>query len=166
MNRPGWAGVKLVPLWIAMALAVLTVAWWLGRPHAPAQTAGPAAAASPATGLAQSDAQGAVDVAVTPLNLERPGDTLDFQVSLNTHSVDLSFNLAAQAMLRDDRGREVKALTWEGGTGGHHLSGRLTFPIEDASGTVLLGPQTHHLELLLRDVAGVPQRTFRWNLQP
>jgi hypothetical protein len=40
--------------------------------------------------LSRTDEQGAVIVVVEPVNLDSPGETLDFEVSLDTHSVDLS----------------------------------------------------------------------------
>jgi hypothetical protein len=44
--------------------------------------------------LTRLDEQGMVTVEVTPLNLGMPGETLVFEVSMNTHSVDLSMDLA------------------------------------------------------------------------
>jgi len=120
----------------------------------------------PGTSLTRVNDEGAVDIEVTPLNLEAPGDTLDFQVALNTHSVDLSFDLAALAVLRNDRGGEVTGSAWDGGRGGHHLSGRLSFSARDSAGAPLVTADTRYIELLIRDVAGVPERVFRWELKP
>jgi len=123
---------------------------------APAQPAG--------AGLAQltrSNSQGAVTIDITPLNLDRPGATLDFEVELNTHSVDLSYDLSKHAVFRS-RGKEVAATQWSGGSGGHHVSGRLSFPATTADGAALLEPGTTPFEIVIRDVADVPERTFRW----
>lgn len=75
----------------------------------PSEAASSANEAAPANLPAESgsaetriDEQGAVVVSVTPLNLSTPGATLDFEVSLETHSVDLSMNLVELAA-PDDR---------------------------------------------------------------
>jgi len=69
----------------------------------PAETA-PATAQTAVEGITRTDQQGAVVVEVTPLDLDQPGQTLDFQVSMNTHSVDLSMDLGALATLATDTG--------------------------------------------------------------
>ena len=113
------------------------------------------------TNLARTDAQGMVEFVVTPLNLSSPGETLDFGVAMNTHSVDLSWNLAAQSALRTDTGLEVRGLKWPVG-GGHHYEGTLAFPAKTAEGKTLLDGATT-LTLNIRD-AGAPERVFVWNL--
>lgn len=101
--------------------------------------------------------ENAVMVEVTPLNLPGGRPTLDFEVAFNTHSVDLGFDPAAISVLRDDQGREYPAIAWDGvGPGGHHRSGVLHFePLESV-------PQ--FVELVIHDVAGVPERVFHWDL--
>src|SRR5262245_28854448 len=42
--------------------------------------------------LTRTDEQGAVTVEVKPLNLNSPGQTIDFEVSMNTHSVNLGMD--------------------------------------------------------------------------
>lgn len=73
------------------------------------------------------DQQGAVEVVMVPRNLNASQETLDFDVSLNTHSVDLNMGLAALASLRTDTGLVVKASDWTGPSGGHHVNGILSF---------------------------------------
>lgn len=125
--------------------------------NGPAAT--PAAAAGPA--LPRTDSQASVEFVVTPLNLTAPGETLDFDVSLNTHSVDLSWDLAAQSVLSTDTGLEVKGASWPVG-GGHHYEGTLSFPAKTADGKPLLdGAKT--LTLTIRDAAA-PARVFVWAL--
>jgi hypothetical protein len=53
-----------------------------------------------------------VEFSVTPLNLESPGETIEFDVSMNTHSVDLLWDLAALSALRTDTGLSVGGLAW------------------------------------------------------
>ena len=107
--------------------------------------------------LTQSNNEKAVTVEVTPLNLPGGETSLDFEVVFDTHSVDLGFDPAAISLLRDDAGREYPALAWEGmGPGGHHRSGLLRFKAP--------GQATSFIEVVIRDVAGAPERVFRWNL--
>jgi hypothetical protein len=105
----------------------------------------------------QSNTERAVAVEVTPLNLPEGGTSLDFEVAFNTHSVDLSFDPTTISVLRDDAGREYPALAWEGaGPGGHHRSGVLQFKVPDEA--------TDFIEVVIHDVAGVPERVFHWSL--
>ena len=111
--------------------------------------------------LARTDAQGAVEFTVTPLSLTAPGETLEFDVSMDTHSVDLSWDLAAQSVLKTDTGLEVKGLSWPVGSG-HHYEGKLTFPAKTADGEALLeGAKT--LTLIIRDTDAA-ERMFVWEL--
>lgn len=116
-------------------------------------------AAPTLTFTTQSNDEKAVWVDVTPLNLPGGDVTLDFEVAFNTHSVDLSFDPAAISLLRDDAGREYPATAWEGsGPGGHHRSGILHFDAPDQA--------TTFVEVVIHDVAGVPERVFHWPLTP
>jgi hypothetical protein len=126
------------------------------------------AAATPAytgtiayTALGKSAQAGNVTVSVTPLTLQTPGTTLDFDVRLETHSVDLGVDLTQLAVLRTASGAEVKATRWTGGSG-HHVDGTLSFPSIDLAGKRVAGSGT--LTLLVRNLAGVPERTFTWDL--
>lgn len=105
-----------------------------------------------------SDA-GRVVIEVTPLNLDQPEGTLHFQVAMNTHSVELNYDLTQLAVLRTDRGDEVTPLQWDGSEGGHHVNGTLYFPAIDLQ-------DSQWVELVIREVAGEPERAFRWELTP
>jgi hypothetical protein len=80
---------------------------------------------------------------------------------MNTHSVDLGMDLAALAVLTTDTGRTVQATGWDGPQGGHHVAGKLTFPVSVGDIRVLEGAGT--LTLTLRDVQ-VPERIFVWEI--
>jgi hypothetical protein len=109
-----------------------------------------------------TDGQGSVEFAITPLNLQDPGETLDFGVSMNTHSVDLSWDLAALSTLSTDTGLEVAGLSWPISSG-HHVSGVLTFPsIVDG---VVVVEGASEITLSVRD-AGAAERVFTWSLMP
>ncbi|HEY64638.1 MAG TPA: hypothetical protein G4O02_08705 [Caldilineae bacterium] len=105
-----------------------------------------------------SDA-GRVVVEVTPLNLDQPESTLHFQVAMNTHWVELDYDLTRLAVLRTNRGDEVAPVRWDGPQGGHHVNGILYFPAIDLEGV-------RWIEVVIRDVAGIPERVFRWELRP
>jgi hypothetical protein len=127
----------------------------------PTASAGQSPSPSPEQDLARTDAQGAVEFVVTPLNLTAPGETLDFDVSMNTHSVDVSWDLAAQSVLKTDTDLEVKGLNWPVG-GGHHYAGTLTFPAKTADGKSLL-EGAKKVTLTIQDAAA-PVRIFEWEL--
>ncbi len=82
----------------------------------------------------------------------------EFSISMNTHSVDLGFDMKELSLLFDDRGKVYKPLRWEGsGPGGHHRTGKLTFtPLEGSP---------KKIKLIIRDVAGVKERAFEWELR-
>ncbi len=102
--------------------------------------------------------EASVTVAVTPLNLnDKSAATLEFKVALNTHSVDLRYDYRAIAVLSSDAGEKVQAAKWDGPTsGGHHVSGTLSFPAMKNRGQTLT--------LTLRGIANVPERTFTWKV--
>ncbi len=119
-----------------------------------------AAAGDPST---RSDNQGAVVVEITPVDLKTSGDTLVFDVSLNTHSVDLSMDLAAAATLSTDTGRSVMARSWEAPKGGHHVAGTLAFPATVEGARLLAGASKVTLTIKGLDA---PERLFTWDLTP
>ena len=111
--------------------------------------------------LAESDAQGSVTVAVKPLNLEDPGDTLDFDVTMNTHMVDLSMDLAQLATLATDAGKTAQAVRWDAPRGGHHIDGILSFPATLDGMNLLDGARS--ITITIKNV-DAPARTFTWQL--
>jgi len=123
----------------------------------------PAPTQTVSEGPTRTDQQGAVVVDVTPLNLDNPGQTLDFQVSMDTHSVDLSMDLAMLATLATDTGLQVEPISWDGPRGGHHVSGTLSFPAT-ADGKPLLAGASQ-LTLTIKSV-DADVRTFTWSINP
>lgn len=118
--------------------------------------------ANTAGDMTRVDEQNFVTVQVTPLNLTNPGETIDFDVSMNTHSVDLAMNLAQLATLTADSGQKVVAQKWDGSGAGHHVTGKLIFPAAVNGKPFLQG--VSKLTLTLRDVAA-PERVFTWELK-
>lgn len=109
------------------------------------------------------DKQGAVSVTVTPSDLRLVSSTLVFEVTMDTHSVDLNMDLAELATVTTDNGHAVSATLWDAIPGGHHLSGELVFPAVVAGTAVLEGATTVTLTITGVDA---PSRVFTWSLNP
>lgn len=113
-------------------------------------------------GLTRSDQQGAVVIEVTPLNLDTATGTLEFDIAMNTHSVDLSMDLAALATLTTDTGVTVQATKWDAVPGGHHVEGKLIFPAAKDDQPILEGASKLTLTIINVDA---PSRVFEWELK-
>ena len=107
----------------------------------------------------RTDQQGAVTAEVTPLNLNDPSDQLEFNIVLDTHSVDLSMDLAMLATLTTDTGISVQATLWDAPRGGHHVEGKLIFPATKDGKTIL--DNASKLTLTITNV-DAPSRVFEW----
>ena len=107
-------------------------------------------------GLSRTDDQREVTVKVT---WNGRGDPPAFEVVLDTHSVDLdSYDLGLTSVLKTGRGQELAPTGWDAEKGGHHRSGNLLFGSLDQK--ELSGD---HLELVIKDINGVPERSFHWD---
>lgn len=125
-------------------------------PAGPTSPSKSTAQTSPATFETKSDSGGSVTVDVKPTTLE-VGQPIAFDIAMNTHSVDLSDDMTKIAVLRDDTGKEYAPLAWEGGgPGGHHREGILKF--------APLTNKPKYVELVIKGLAKVPERVFRWDL--
>jgi hypothetical protein len=111
--------------------------------------------------LERTDKQGAVVVTVTPTNLNSPDDVLNFDVSMQTHSVELSMDLTALSTLKTDTGMTVMASGWQGSRGGHHVTGTLSFPASQDGKPVL--KDAKKLTLTIQKV-DANARTFSWEI--
>jgi hypothetical protein len=129
---------------------------------APAVAAAPADAPSPDSAplaallAAQSVSGGGVVVTVKPLILA-PGQPAAFDIAMNSHSVEIVEDMAKLVVLRTESGKEYTPTAWDGDKpGGHHRTGVIRFaPLTD---------QPRQVELIVTDVAGVPERIYRWQL--
>ncbi|HSB78804.1 MAG TPA: hypothetical protein VLM91_08455 [Candidatus Methylomirabilis sp.] len=113
------------------------------------------AASSDSSGLTQQVAGGGVTVTATLLKDQGKGTAI--KLALNTHSVGLDdYKLETLAMLSDETGKTypVTAVEQAGG-GGHHRQLVLRFG--------KLEPHAKTIELIVKDVAGVKERIFRWS---
>jgi len=92
-----------------------------------------------------------VEVSITPKSLS--DDSWDFEVILNTHTVDLSYDLVETSVLVGENGNTYKAQAWEGDPpGGHHREGVLKFNGID--------PRQENIELRIK--LGDKERNFKW----
>lgn len=106
----------------------------------------------------QKDSANGVTVAVTPAIIAADAKLWEFKVVLDTHSQDLSDDLARSAVLTDGKGKEFKAIGWEGAApGGHHRAGVLKF---DA-----IAPRPQVVELRINRAGEPKARAFRWDLR-
>lgn len=95
-------------------------------------------------------------IEATPKNF-KPSQQVQFEIALTTHQGDLDFDLTKQAILIDDGNRQYLPFSWDGGNGGHHLSGTLIFPA--------IPENTGQIKLVIRDVYGGKERQFLWELK-
>jgi len=112
--------------------------------------------------ITRTDQQGAIIFEITPLNLDAPTDTLEFDVVLTTHSIDLSMDLATPSTLTTDTGVSVDATLWDAPLGGHHVEGKLIFPATKDGKLILEGATKLTLTILNVDA---PSRIFEWELK-
>jgi hypothetical protein len=105
----------------------------------------------------KNNAEGEVRVSVTPENLSKTAGTWRFAIQFNTHTTPITQDMVAVTSLSDGKGAGEKPAAWEGDPpGGHHRRGVLVFkPIDPLPATVTLH---------IREVGGVADRIFTWNL--
>jgi len=79
-----------------------------------------------------------------------------FSVALDTHSVNLdAYDLKSLAVIRDDTGLVMQPTAVENKGSGHHREIVLTFPRPSND--------RKWLEVVIKDIAGVKERVFRWD---
>jgi len=104
-----------------------------------------------------SSRKNSVNVDVVPAQLAS-GRRVKFDVRMSTHSVELGQDMVVVSLLKDSNGQEYRPENWKGSPpGGHHRSGTLDFPaIKGNPGSVTL---------IIRNIAGVPERVFTWKIK-
>jgi len=106
-------------------------------------------------GLTRTNTGGGVTVKVTYLNPQGAADAR-FDIALDTHSVNLdAYDLTVLTVLRDEAGGEYQPVRVENKGSGHHRQITLVFPKPSA--------EAKKVELVIKDVAGVTERSFRWD---
>ena len=110
-----------------------------------------------ASNTPQANSGGGVTAKVTYLN-QGAADEPRFQVVLDTHSVNLdAYDLKSIAVLRDDTGKAYASTGVENKGSGHHREAIVSFS--------KLSLDAKRVELVIKDVAGVKERVFRWNIE-
>lgn len=106
----------------------------------------------------QNSQSGGVSIAVKPVEVSAGAATWSFEVSLTTHSQDLSDDLVRAAFIVDGTGRKESPTVWEGDApGGHHRKGVLRFKA--------LTPMPEAIEMRIQRPGESAPRTFRWQLK-
>ena len=115
----------------------------------------PLAASADSGKLTQQVVGGGVTVAATLLRDQGEGTAI--KLALNTHSVGLDgYKLEGLATLSDETGKTYPVTAVEQASGGgHHREAVLRFG--------KLNPEAKTIELIVKDVAGVKERIFRWS---
>lgn len=107
-------------------------------------------------GLTKQDRQGPVSVTVTLIPPPASGAPLKAKVVLDTHSVALdSIAFDAVGALRQPGGDVAPVAVEQAQGSGHHREAVVVFPAQS------LGDR---LEIVVRNVGGVAERSFRWEL--
>ncbi len=113
-----------------------------GSEQTPEQTAPPA-------DLSEQKENSEAGVTITAVYLGNNA----FEIKMDTHSGSLDYEMDKISYVRDGKGNLIKPNIWDGGIGGHHFSGTLTFPkFDDSKG----------FELVIQDVAEVKERVLKW----
>ncbi len=144
--------------YLAFLLALLVYLWLWASP-------GQALNKQDLTRRHQGDA---VEISLTymnPLGQAEDGN-LTFEMRMNTHSVELDqYQMEKLSFLKDDQGNEYPALgLFNPGGGGHHRFGMLKFAPKGKGGREIAGQGSKYFQIIIRNVAGVKERSFRWDL--
>lgn len=144
---------KLIPYALVLVAVLLGAVYYMGA----GQTAGmsPEELAAP-----RENSEGMVTVGITFLNptSSQYTDSLAFQVSMNTHSVNLdSYDPIEIAYIKTSSGQVIKPTSWDeaDGSGGHHRRGLLIFPMNSEL-------EMGGFEIVVEGIAGIDQRIFSW----
>ncbi len=147
---------------VVFFIAVLAVLFLLSRNKTasnPDSIQNPITSLGSQTGLeAKTNEEGPVKVDVTPLDVSQNSKLWKFNIVLDTHTVELDYDLTKAVSLFDEQGKEYKAVNWEGpGPGGHHIEGNLIF------NTITSLPK--EIEIRILKVGDVAIRSFIWQLK-
>lgn len=142
---------------ILIIFALLLLLFWYFRIYRGVPKENPSTAARQ-NWAEQTSEEPPVLIKVLPLELGRQVPQWKFQVAFTTHAGSLDFDPVLVSVLADDQARSYPPLAWQGpGPGGHHRDGVLSF--------TPVSPLPKRVELKIKDVGGVPQRSFIWNLE-
>lgn len=103
----------------------------------------------------QSSEEASVKVDVIPKQLGVDFQKNIFEVNLNTHSVDLSYDFINVITLKDDLGNVYESLEWTGNSGWHHVSGDIIFP--------QINKSAQNIILEIKNINGIDHQ-FSWQI--
>ncbi|MEK7618515.1 MAG: hypothetical protein AAB410_05220, partial [Patescibacteria group bacterium] len=147
---------------IVFIIAILDLLFLLSKNKTvsnPQNSRNPVASPESRTALeAKTNEEGPVKVKVTPIDVSQNSKLWKFNVVLDTHSVELDYDLTKAVSLFDEQGKEYKPVSWEGpGPGGHHIDGNLTFNT--------ITPVPKEIEIRIVNVGDVAIRSLVWQLK-
>lgn len=122
-----------------------------------APVSSPGESASAASDSTRTSEGGQVTAVV---NWTGPDTGAVFEVTLDTHSVDLDALDLSDAILRNDRSETLPAQPWAAPKGGHHREGALRFEGDPAP----FFDGAKWVELILSGIGDLPERTLRWEI--
>ena len=108
---------------------------------------------------AQTNEDGSVSIAVTPGGIPS-ASSWNFKLALDTHMGELNNDLTKLGVMVVD-GKEYKPVAWnvqDRGMMGHHVRGTLEFKAASA--------KPAKITLKIRNIGGINERSFVWNLSP
>jgi uncharacterized protein (DUF305 family) len=117
-----------------------------------------------ASDLTHEAQAGAILVKAIPLNLhDTAAERLDFQVVLETHSVDLNFDLGNMTLLRAGN-EELAPVAWTpSASGGHHVTGILSFPATTADGEPV-HTAASEVTMVITGLPDAEDLSFTWDI--
>ncbi len=112
-----------------------------------------------------TDSQGGMIVEIQFKELTGKNE-LAFAVKMNGHVIGINqYALDNLATLSNEQGTEVRASRWQSITPSpQRVSGTLYFPDKDSSGNSLLAHGARNVTLRIKEMEGIPERIFQWNL--
>lgn len=106
----------------------------------------------------KTDDKSPVTIRVTPIEFGKEIEMWKFQIVFDTHSGSLDDDLLTVVSLTDDEGNVYQPVALEGqGPGGHHRESTLIFNRID--------PIPKYIELRIKNVGGVVERSFQWEIK-
>lgn len=141
---------------VVMSLIYLSLGWYQKSKEKEERNTGPSSSVQ-SQYETKKDTQGVVTVEVTP-QISQGNRQWKFDVVFDTHAIELDQDPLQVAVLVDDQGNIFKPTAWDGpGPGGHHREGSLIF---DA-----ITPIPKYIELKVKDIGSILERSFKWNIQ-